>query len=190
MSAPELLGIAFGTLVSEDLATIAAAALVSEGRVSVAAATASCIVGVYVGDLGLWMTGRLLSRRVLTLPWVARRVNGSELERLAVRIDAHLGAAVLCSRVLPGSRLPMYLAAGIWGRRPVAFAGWSLLAVLLWTPVLLLTALTFGGAVTGVFLGEVASAWHHATAGIALLLILRTVAKIWRSRWPTTLLPG
>jgi membrane protein DedA with SNARE-associated domain len=184
---PDLVGVAVGTLVSEDVATVAAAALVSEGRASVAAAAVSCIAGVYAGDLGLWLAGRLLGRRILTLSCVARRVNSAGLERLADRIDAHLGVAVLSSRVLPGSRLPMYLAAGIWGRRPVAFAGWSFLAVLLWTPVLLLTALTFGGVATSVFLDDAESLWHHVTAGIALLLILRRVSKILRSRWPTTL---
>lgn len=178
MSAPELLGVGLGTLVSEDLATIAAAALVGEGRASLAAAAVSCIVGVYLGDLGLWLAGRLLGRRVLTLSWVARRVNGAELERLADRIDAHLGVAVIGSRILPGSRLPMYLAAGIWGRRPAAFAGWSLLGVLLWTPALLLATLTFGAAVTSVLLGHVESIWHRAVAGLALLVVLRAAAPI------------
>lgn len=178
MITPDLVGIAVGTLISEDIATITAAALVSEGRLSVAAAAVACIVGVYAGDLGLWLAGRLLGRRVLTLSCVARRVNGTGLERLADRIDAHLGIAVTASRVLPGSRLPMYLAAGIWGRRPVAFAGWSLLAVLLWTPALLLATLTFGEAVTGVLLGDVESLWHQVAAGIALLVILRPVSQV------------
>jgi membrane protein DedA with SNARE-associated domain len=177
---PDLVGVAVATLVSEDLATIAAAALVVEGRASIAPAVAACLVGVYVGDIGLWLAGRLLGRRILTFSCVARRISGAGLERLAERMDSHLGAAVLCSRVLPGSRLPVYLAAGIWGRRPVAFAGWSLLAVLLWTPALLLTALTLGGAATRVLLGEAASLWHHVAAGLALLFVLRAVWRIGR----------
>jgi hypothetical protein len=134
--------------------------------------------GVYVGDLGLWLAGRLLGRRVLAFSWVARRVNGIELERLAGQIDRHLGITVIGSRVLPGTRLPMYLATGVWGRRPGAFAGWSLLGVLLWTPALLLATLRFGDAVTGVLLGHVESIWHYAVAGFALLVGLRAASNM------------
>jgi membrane protein DedA with SNARE-associated domain len=72
----------------------------------------------------------------------------------------------------------MYLAAGVWGRRPLAFAGWSLLAVVLWTPALLLAALVFGDAVTGVFLGDVERLCHFLTAGVVLLVVLRAAAQV------------
>ena len=41
----------------------------------------------------------------------------------------------------------MYVAAGIWGRRPLAFAAWSFLAVVMWTPLLVVFAFSLGSAV-------------------------------------------
>ena len=117
-----LAGLALGTLLSEDLTSIGAGLLVRDGQVSPSAAVAACSAGVYLGDLGLWLAGRVLGRRALTLPWLADRIDAAALEELSGRLDARLGPVVLGSRFLPGSRLPMFVAAGIWGRRPLAFA--------------------------------------------------------------------
>lgn len=147
MPLPALVGLALSTLVSEDLASIGAGLLVRSGELPLLHAVASCVVGVYVGDLGLWSAGRLFGRRALKMPWLAGRLTSVDLAALSARIDAHLGVAVVVSRFLPGSRLPMYVAAGIWGRRPLAFAAWSFLAVVMWTPLLVIFAFSLGSAV-------------------------------------------
>jgi len=147
MSLPILIGIALSTLVSEDLGSVAAALLVREGAVPLFQATAACVAGVYAGDLGLWWVGRLLGRRVFTLPWVASRLNPAAVSAFSARIDSQLGASVVLSRFVPGSRLPVYLAAGLYGQRPLAFAAWSFLAVLLWTPLLVVATARLGAAV-------------------------------------------
>ena len=149
VDAATLAGLALGTLVSEDLASIGAGLLVRTGDIRAIGAVVACSAGVYLGDFGLWLAGRVLGRRLLALPWVARRMNAASLEALSVRLDARLGPLVIGSRFLPGSRLPMFVAAGIWGRRPWAFMAWSLLAVLLWTPSLVLLTAWLGPAPTG-----------------------------------------
>ena len=78
--------------------------------------------------------------------------------------------AILASRFVPGSRLPMYLAMGIWGRSPLAFAAWSLIAVIVWTPLLVVATAYFGDAVvmhavTGIRAGVLGAL---VTAGIVL----------------------
>jgi membrane protein DedA with SNARE-associated domain len=106
------------------------------------------------------------------------------LEALSARLDTRLAPMVLGSRFLPGSRLPMFVAAGIWGRRPVAFALWSLAAVLLWTPPLVLLTATFGPSLTSPVIGELGYAFRClATAG-ALLIIVRTAVRLVSSRQP------
>jgi len=146
MDLPALIGLALSTLVSEDLTSVGAGLLVREGQLPLVQAVVACVVGVYLGDLGLWWTGRVCGRRLLTLPRLSRRLNLSDLAALSVRIDARLGLAVVLSRFLPGSRLPMYVAAGIWGRRPVAFAAWSFLGVIIWTPLLVVSTAYVGSA--------------------------------------------
>ena len=149
-----LIFLALGTLVSEDLTSISAGLLARDGSIAFAPAVAACVIGVYMGDLALWLAGRLVGRRLLDVRWLSRRLDAASLTALSVKIDANLGTAVLCSRFLPGTRLPMYLAAGIWGQRPVAFAGWSLLAVLLWTPLLVALTALYGSAITSPLLGQ------------------------------------
>ena len=175
-----LLALAAGTLVSEDLASMSAGLLARDGVIGLAPAMAACTAGVYAGDLVLWVIGRLFRRQLLGRGWMVRRVDPLLLTELGMRLDAHLAWAVLGSRFLPGSRLPMYLAAGVFGRRPLAFAVWSLVAVLLWTPALVWITWTFGASVSTQLLGEQAIALRYALATLLLCaawrLAIRTLA--------------
>jgi membrane protein DedA with SNARE-associated domain len=171
------IALVFGTFVSEDLTSIGAGLLARAGESALVPAIAACVLGVYVGDLGLWLVGRVLGRRLLSWPWIARRVDESSLNALSVRIDDNLAVAIFASRVLPGSRLPMYLAAGIWGRRPLAFAGWSMVAILLWTPFLVVIAAVYGTALTTPLLGELGTVSHVAMTAALLFAALRLVTR-------------
>ena len=168
-----LFGLAAGTLVSEDLTLISAGLLARDGAVGLMPALAACAAGVYVGDLGLWMLGRIGGRRALRWKWVARRVDPAMLTSLGARLDSRLGLAVLASRFLPGSRLPMYLALGISGRRPVAFAAWSFVAVLLWTPLLVLLTAAYGSSLTSPLLGQLGEVSRLVVTAVLLVAALR-----------------
>jgi membrane protein DedA with SNARE-associated domain len=168
-----LIGLALATLISEDLTSISAGLLARNGDITLGAAVAACAIGVYVGDLALWLAGRVLGPRLLDLPWIARRVDASALAALSARIDRNLAAAVIASRFLPGTRLPMYVAAGVWGRRPLAFAGWSLLAVLLWTPLLVVLTAAYGSSVTAPLLGHLGEISQFVITAALLMGALR-----------------
>jgi len=175
--------LAFGTLISEDGTSISAGLLAGNGELTLASAVAACATGVYVGDLALWLAGRILGQRLLAFPWVSRTIAPEALAALGSRLDAHLATAVLASRFLPGTRLPTYVAAGIWGRRPLAFAGWSLLAVLLWTPLLVLLTAAYGATLTSPLLGQLGEASRLIVTGALLLLGLRIAARaLFRAR--------
>lgn len=140
------LAVAASTLVSEDLACIAAGLLVQRGELSAAVATISCGLGIFVGDLGLWVLGRVAGVGLLKWPWAARRLGGGVMGSLGSRLRDHLGIAILASRFTPGARLPLYLASGVLGVPGVPFAAWSLVAIGLWTPPLVLGAAALGEA--------------------------------------------
>jgi membrane protein DedA with SNARE-associated domain len=182
-----LFGLAAGTLVSEDLASIGAGLLARDGAIDLVPAIAACTAGVYVGDLGLWVLGRVGGRRALRWNWAARRVDPVLLASLGARLDDRLGLAVLASRFLPGSRLPMYLAFGISGRRPWAFAAWSLLAVLLWTPLLVLLTAAYGSSLTSLLLGQLGEVSRFVVTVVLLAAGLRLATRglsrlaFWRS---------
>jgi membrane protein DedA with SNARE-associated domain len=172
-----LVGLALATLISEDLTTIGAAGLSRQGYLPLWPAIAACAAGVYLGDLGLWLVGRVLGRRVLRLPWLRDRMDDAALSHAAVRLDRHLAATVLASRFLPGTRLPLYLAAGVLGQRPLAFAAWSLVAVLLWTPLLAAATIWTGAAVAALVVERASSVAAQLLAASVLLAAGR---RLWR----------
>ena len=134
------------TLVSEDLAAIAGAVLAADGTVSSAVAIGAVTAGIYVGDLLLFACGRAAGTYAKANRWIARRWSSARLAEMAAGIDEHLAMSVVASRFVPGSRLPMYLAAGMFSHRPAAFCVWTLLAVMIWTPLLMGGVLLLGQA--------------------------------------------
>jgi membrane protein DedA with SNARE-associated domain len=109
---------------------------------------------------------------------VTRRVDTGTLAALGTRLDGHLALAVLGSRFLPGARLPMYLAVGISGRRPVAFAAWSFVAVLLWTPALVWLTQMFGSSITTLLLGELSGVLRYLLSAIVLCTAWRLTVRV------------
>jgi membrane protein DedA with SNARE-associated domain len=200
-----IIALAGGTLVSEDLTCIAAGHLVRLEQVESFVAIAGCAIGIFVGDLGLWLIGRLLGRRVIRAKWIAGRVTATDLDQFGCWFDRNAAAAILGSRFIPGARVPMYLAAGSLGRKPLAFFGWTLVAALMWTPLIV-----FGTAALGQTLARplqavfgnravvllVAATISFAILSLPRLLImpnlrtrvLASVSRIWRWEfWPAWL---
>jgi membrane protein DedA with SNARE-associated domain len=157
------LWLAAGTLMSEDAATLSAAWLVRQGELSATTAIVACGAGIWVGDLGLWLAGRVLRRFDRVHRWCVARAPLVAGRALTLAADEPL--ALLASRFLPGTRLPLYLTAGALGTRPWAFALWTLAAVALWTPLVVLGASWWLGA------------------GVAALVVLRVLQGDRGRRW-------
>jgi membrane protein DedA with SNARE-associated domain len=139
-----LLALVLGTLVSEDLTAITAGLLVRDGELDFAAAAAACGAGIYLGDLGLWLAGRLLGSRVLQGPRVRALLPAGGSVRFAAWFDRRAALTILGSRFTPGTRLPLYLAAGACRSSFSRFAWWSAVAVAIWTPSLVAVSAAFG----------------------------------------------
>jgi len=164
--------LALGTLVSEDLATIAAGLMVAQGRLEFLPATVACCAGVYIGDMGLFLAGRWLGR-----PVVARRplrwfLSEEALERASAWLRRRGIQTIFLSRLLPGLRLPTYFAAGVLRTRFLHFAGYFLVAVLVWTPLLVLFAAWLGSEAIELF-----ERWG-AVALIGLLVAILLVERV------------
>lgn len=159
----ELAALAGGTLVSEDLTLIAAGLLVHAGHLGFLPALLACFAGIFLGDMALWAAGRIGGRRLLAWPSVRQRAAGW--------LDRRLGAAVLASRFLPGTRLPLYLAAGALGQPAGRFALWTALGALLWTPVLVSFA-----ALTGRAAGP--SPVSLAAAGAGVFVVWKVAGRL------------
>jgi membrane protein DedA with SNARE-associated domain len=131
-----ILGLAIGTLVSEDASLAGAAGLARVGLVSPLAAGAAVALGIWAGDLALFFAGRFASRWRPLARWVERRWRPTELQAMAARLERGAGLAILISRVLPGTRLPLYVAAGVMRLPTMMFVFATAVAVLIWTAVI------------------------------------------------------
>jgi membrane protein DedA with SNARE-associated domain len=135
-----LAGLAVGTLLSEDAALAGAAGLTRTGLLPPLAAGAAVALAIWVGDLALFCAGRFAVRWRPLGRMVERRWPRTELHALAARLERRAGLAILLSRVLPGTRVPLYVAAGAFQLRPATFAACTAVGVLLWTGAILAAA--------------------------------------------------
>jgi membrane protein DedA with SNARE-associated domain len=134
------LSILISTFVLEDAAIGYAALLATTGMIAPRFAFAALFLGIYLGDVGLYVLGAAARRhpRVRAFVGVHRVARAREwLERRAVW-------ALIGARAVPGSRLPIYAASGFL-RMPFAiFAGVTAAASLVWTGAIFGGIYTFG----------------------------------------------
>jgi membrane protein DedA with SNARE-associated domain len=173
-----LLALMVGTFASEDLACMAAGLLIQQGQVSAVGGVGACLLGIFLGDCGLWAVGRVFGAAVLRWPRFAGHVQRASVDQLRLSLRGNLGSAILASRFLPGTRLVLYLLAGVLNVSSRSFAAWAFAAALLWTPLLVLGSAGFGHA-AAVKLGAVVGAGPTAIAVSAALLTL----AVTRWRW-------
>lgn len=159
-----MLAIVAGTLASEDLTCIVVGLLIGQGRLEVLPGVLACVVGIFLGDVGLYVAGRVVGRPALRrapLRWFV----SEQRVALASEWFRHRGpVAILLSRFMPGARLPTYVAAGVLRTPVLRFLAYFMLAVVLWTPLLVGGAALLGDRVFGY--------WHwferHALLGLGL----------------------
>jgi membrane protein DedA with SNARE-associated domain len=133
-----------GTLVSEDLACISAGLLIREGRIGFMSGVTACALGILLGDIGLWAVGRVSRSAVGRWPMVSGYLERLPVDEMRRWLDRQAALAMVASRFMPGSRLPLYVCAGVVGMSFRRFATWASIAVLMWTPVLVWLAVTTG----------------------------------------------
>lgn len=139
------LSLFIGTFILEDVAALAAGLLLASGSISWPAAFMACFLGIWSGDAGLYALARCGGRR-----WFER----SRFQRYSNRVTqsetwfAKRGTSLLIfSRMLPGARLPTYLAAGFL-RLPLGrFLLVTGTASLVWTVLLLAISQAAGSRV-------------------------------------------
>ena len=154
------LALALSTFVSEDLALMTGGALVAQGRLDFWPAVGICIVGIFVGDVLLYMAGRFGGGWLLGTRVARRFISPEAVERASSWMGDRTFSVVLLSRFTPGLRLPVYVAAGVLSRDFRKFSLALLLAAVAWTPLLV-------GA-SGAVSGRLTTATSDVWTGIAL----------------------
>ncbi|MFB3133675.1 MAG: VTT domain-containing protein, partial [Rhodothermales bacterium] len=139
-----LLLIGLATLVSEDLTSIGAGFLIAQGTMDFFPAMLACFVGIFFGDVLLFLAGRFIGRplvRRAPFRWI---VSEAGLARGEAWLAQRGPAVIMASRFLPGTRLPTYVAAGLLRTGFWQFSFYFLLASAVWTPLLVGLSVLFG----------------------------------------------
>lgn len=136
--------IGFSTLISEDLACIGAGLLVSHGALSFRAAALASFIGIFVGDVLLYLAGRFMGRPALKRAPFRWFVREQAIEEAAEWFARRGPAVILASRFLPGSRFPTYFTAGVLRQPFWAYALFFFIAGAVWAPLLVWFASVMG----------------------------------------------
>lgn len=148
-----LTAIALATFASEDLTCLTAGLLAARGVIPLFDAMVACFVGIWIGDMLLYFIGRYGGRWAVARRPLRWLITPAAVDSAAGFLHKRGGTAVFSSRFMPGTRLPLYVAAGIV-RVPLAkMAIWFGISGMLWAiPVVALVSL-FGEKVTDWIMG-------------------------------------
>src|SRR5689334_17936325 len=172
-------GIVLLSFLSEDAAAVSSALLVLGGPVAWPVGFASCFLGIWLGDLGIYSAARWGGRPLLRSRWLANRINSQMMDRLREKFSSRATATLFVSRFLPGTRVATYIAAGLFSTSLTLFAVVTGTAVLVWV-----------GAIFGAtkLLGVSALAWSGgaqrkiAPVIFVVLCVIGVIALVRRSR--------
>jgi membrane protein DedA with SNARE-associated domain len=106
------LSIFFATFIYEDGATLLAATLSAGGSLDPRIGLLSTFLGIWVGDMGLYGLGSSFGRRTAQSRWLQKYLSPESLAKAEGWFARHGSLALVMSRAIPGSRLPLYVAAG------------------------------------------------------------------------------
>ncbi|MEO1082279.1 MAG: alpha/beta fold hydrolase [Pseudomonadota bacterium] len=178
-----LLLLAVATYVSEDLACIAAGLLVARGMLEFFPAVGACLVGIFTGDVLLYLGGRLFGAAAVSRAPIRWLVSAERLAQSRAWFERRGAVVLLVSRFVPGTRVPSYVAAGVLGMSIWRFSALLLLAGAIWTP--LIVGLAWAAGSSALPMIESYQRYGLAIAvGIAALLwlALRVVLPIFGER--------
>jgi membrane protein DedA with SNARE-associated domain len=106
------LSIFFATFIYEDGATLLAATLSAGGSLDPWIGLLSTFLGIWVGDMGLYGLGSGFGRCAVQSGWLQKHLGRESLAKAENWFARHGSLALVMSRAIPGSRLPLYVAAG------------------------------------------------------------------------------
>lgn len=170
-----------GVPIPEDITLVAGGVISGLGYSNVHVMFGVGMAGVLIGDLIMFMIGRLYGENALRLRWVAWLVTPARRELVQRKFDRYGIRLLFIARFLPGLRSPIFIIAG-WSRRV------SLLKFLLLDGAAALISVPFW-----VYLGyygadnhEWLLSWvHRGKTGIWIaiaMLVVVLVVLIWRHR--------
>lgn len=132
-----------GPFIQEDAAVLGAASASVSGIGTPMGMFIAITVGLTISDLWKYWLGRA----AISQPWAKKHAENPRILKAKDSIVHNLGKSIMIARFVPGTRIPLYIAAGFFQASFLKFSGF-----------IFLSALIYIGVAFGLFslLGEVA----------------------------------
>ncbi|MEX0845895.1 MAG: DedA family protein, partial [Balneolaceae bacterium] len=164
------IAIIISTWFSEDLACIGAGIMAANGLIEFWPASFAAIIGIYIGDFMFYFAGRLLGTSILEIApfkWFIKKENVKK----TVEWFRQKGPVMLiASRFIPGSRIPVYLSAGILKTGFWRFMLYFGITTLLWTPVFVWISVIAGNEILS---------YYEAYDDYAIWILIAAILILW-----------
>ena len=154
--------IILATYLLEDAAIVSAALLSADGQINPELAFLALFTGIASGDIGLYWAGRFLTRWRWLLNWVG----SLSIDQAGVWLKQKMVMTILLVRIIPGLRLPTYLACGFF---KIPFFSFTLLisfASAIWTGLIF-----YGFYLFGIMFWAELSDWKRLLLPLLIVLI-------------------
>ncbi len=174
----QALALGLATFVQEDIPTVSAALLAAAGKLPWTVGWLGCFLGIWIGDLLLYLAARYAGRRALDWRWVQRFASRAAVARSEGWFATRGTWLLVTSRLIPGTRLPTYLAAGFLRLPWVRFATVTGITVALWTTALFAVAHGGGTALAAVSAPGSQRGWVWVSLLVASVLASRWIPKL------------
>lgn len=162
--------ILLSTWFSEDLACIGAGILVANGFITIWPASFAAILGIFIGDLAFYLAGRILGTSVFEIAPFKWFIKKAAIDKTINWFNRKGPALLVMSRFIPGSRIPVYLSAGIlktsFWRFLLYFGG----TTLIWTPIFVWISKVAGNEIFRLY---------DTYEDIAIWLLIPTILILW-----------
>ena len=165
-----MLLIVLATLISEDLTCIGAGLMAAKGTIGFIPAVAGSFLGIFFGDILLFLAGKHLGRPALGYPPLKWIIKDEDISRTSRWFTDKGPIIITASRFLPGSRLPTYFGAGMLGTSFWLFSFYFLIAALIWTPLLVGLAAAVGSQML---------VYYDRYKHYGIMILIGTIVALW-----------
>jgi len=169
-------GLFFLTFLSEDAAVLSGGFLASMDMMAGPPAFVACFLGIWAGDIGLYLIARHFGRPLVNRFWATSERTRQKLSRSEAWFRRHGLLALILCRIVPGTRLPTYLTAGFLRMAmPFYIAVTGILAAA-WVAFSFWLVHLLGRAAPGLF-----QTIHQNAAWVGLLVLILSILISLRS---------
>ncbi len=139
-----MLVIILSTFISEDLTCIGTGLMIAQGLIGFFPGTLACLLGIFIGDILLYLSGRWLASGALHKAPLKWFISEKDIQFSYQWFEAKGPSIIIASRFIPGTRFPTYFSAGAIGARFGMFMFYFGIASIIWTPILVGLAVLLG----------------------------------------------